>query len=47
MIEVYKLVHGLYDSSSCNSLELSHNVKTKCKWFQLAKKQFDYDLSPC
>jgi ribonuclease P/MRP protein subunit RPP40 len=43
MIEVYKLVHGLYDSSSCINLEFSRNVNTRGNRFKLAKNQFHYD----
>jgi hypothetical protein len=43
MIEVSKLVHGLYDSSLCITLEFSHNVNARGNRFKLAKNQFHYD----
>ena len=43
MIEVYKLVHDLYDSYSCINLEFSRDVNTRGNRFKLAKNQFHYD----
>jgi ribonuclease P/MRP protein subunit RPP40 len=43
MIEVYKLMHDLYDGSSCINLEISRNVNTRGNRFKLAKNQFHYD----
>jgi hypothetical protein len=43
MIEVYKLVHGLYDSCSCITLEFFHYVNTRGNIFKLATNQFHYD----
>lgn len=43
MIEVYRLVCGLYDSSSCIALEFSHNINMWGNRFSLANNQFHYD----
>ena len=42
MIEVFKLVHGIYDSSAI-ALEFSHNIYTRGNRFKLLKKQVHYD----
>jgi hypothetical protein len=43
MIEVHKLVHGIYDGSSCLTSKFFHTVNTRGNSFKLAKKQFHYD----
>lgn len=40
MNEMYKLVHGLYDDSSCIALEFPHNVNTRGNGFKLVRNQF-------
>jgi hypothetical protein len=44
MIQVNKLVYGLYDSSSCNNLEFFRNVNAKGSSFKLDKNQFHCDV---
>jgi hypothetical protein len=41
MIEVYKEVHGLYDSFSCINLEFSHNHCKKLNQFLTVRKGHD------
>lgn len=40
--EMYKLVYGLYDSSSCIALEFSH-MNTRGNRFKVVKNQFYHD----
>ena len=44
MIEVYKLVHGIYDRSSSIALDFSGITQTRGNSFKLIKRQFHYAI---
>jgi hypothetical protein len=40
---MYRLAHGSYDSSTCNTLELCQNINTRGNRFKLTKNPFHFD----